>query len=145
MKPRTFYDKIWADHLVDEQPDGTALLAGLTSLPAVVAAALLAGAVRGMLTLLTATAVPDRWGAGHYGRLTGLVSAPVAVTAALSPWAGAAIAAAVHGYTGMVWVMAGLAAAAAVTGLASVPRHVDGDWAADAPAAKMQSRSRLLG
>ena len=25
-KPRTFYDKIWADHLVDEEPDGTALL-----------------------------------------------------------------------------------------------------------------------
>ena len=25
-KPRTFYDKIWADHLVDEQPDGTCLL-----------------------------------------------------------------------------------------------------------------------
>ncbi len=24
--PRTFYDKIWADHLVDEEPDGTALL-----------------------------------------------------------------------------------------------------------------------
>jgi 3-isopropylmalate/(R)-2-methylmalate dehydratase large subunit len=26
MKPRTFSDKIWADHLVDEEPDGTALL-----------------------------------------------------------------------------------------------------------------------
>ena len=26
MKPRTFYDKIWADHLIDEQPDGTGLL-----------------------------------------------------------------------------------------------------------------------
>ena len=25
-KPRTFYDKIWGDHLVDEQPDGTCLL-----------------------------------------------------------------------------------------------------------------------
>src|ERR1700753_4331136 len=25
-KPRTLYDKIWDDHLVDEQPDGTALL-----------------------------------------------------------------------------------------------------------------------
>jgi 3-isopropylmalate/(R)-2-methylmalate dehydratase large subunit len=25
-KPRTFYDKIWADHVVDEQPDGTCLL-----------------------------------------------------------------------------------------------------------------------
>jgi 3-isopropylmalate/(R)-2-methylmalate dehydratase large subunit len=26
MKPRTLYDKIWDDHLVDEQPDGTCLL-----------------------------------------------------------------------------------------------------------------------
>jgi 3-isopropylmalate/(R)-2-methylmalate dehydratase large subunit len=25
-KPRTFYDKIWDDHVVDEQPDGTCLL-----------------------------------------------------------------------------------------------------------------------
>jgi 3-isopropylmalate/(R)-2-methylmalate dehydratase large subunit len=25
-KPRTLYDKIWSDHLVDEQPDGTCLL-----------------------------------------------------------------------------------------------------------------------
>ena len=25
MKPRTLYDKIWDDHLVDEQPDGTCL------------------------------------------------------------------------------------------------------------------------
>ena len=24
-KPRTLYDKIWDDHLVDEQPDGTCL------------------------------------------------------------------------------------------------------------------------
>ncbi len=26
MNPRTLYDKIWADHLVDEQPDGTCLI-----------------------------------------------------------------------------------------------------------------------
>jgi 3-isopropylmalate/(R)-2-methylmalate dehydratase large subunit len=26
MKPRTLYDKIWDDHVVDEQPDGTCLL-----------------------------------------------------------------------------------------------------------------------
>src|SRR5262250_249546 len=25
-QPRTFYDKVWQDHLVDEQPDGTGLL-----------------------------------------------------------------------------------------------------------------------
>ena len=43
----------------------TSLLAGLTSFGAVLAAAVLAGAVRGMLTLLQATAVTDRWGAGH--------------------------------------------------------------------------------
>ncbi len=26
MQPRTLYDKIWADHLVDQQPDGTCLI-----------------------------------------------------------------------------------------------------------------------
>ena len=26
MKPRTLYDKIWDDHLVDEQPDVTCLI-----------------------------------------------------------------------------------------------------------------------
>jgi MFS family permease len=107
----------------------TALLAALTSLPAVVVAATLAGAVRGMLTLLNATAVTDRWGAGHYGRLTGLLSAPVAVTAALSPWVGAVVAAALHGYDSMVWVMSAVAAAAALIGLASVPGRGDGDAA----------------
>ena len=25
-KPRTLYDKIWDDHLVDEEPDGTCLI-----------------------------------------------------------------------------------------------------------------------
>ena len=25
-QPRTFYDKVWQDHLVDEQPDGTCLI-----------------------------------------------------------------------------------------------------------------------
>ena len=103
----------------------TALLASFASLPAVVAAATLAGAVRGMLTLLNATAVTDRWGVAHYGRLTGLLAAPVTVTGALSPWVGAVVAAALHGYAAMVWVMSGLALAAVVTGLASVPRAVD--------------------
>ena len=101
----------------------TALLASFASLPAVVPAATLAGAVRGMLTLLNATAVTDRWGVGHYGRLTGLLSARVTVTGALSPWVGAV--AALHGYAATVWVMSGLAVAAVVTGLASLPRAVD--------------------
>jgi cyanate permease len=104
----------------------TSLLAGLTSLGAVVAAAVLAGAVRGMLTLLQATAVTDRWGACHYGRLSGLLAAPVAITAAASPWIGAVVAAVLHGYAAMVWAMATLAAVGALAGLASVPPRYAG-------------------
>jgi hypothetical protein len=37
-----------------------------------IALAIAAGMVRGNLTLLQATAVPDRWGATHYGLLSGL-------------------------------------------------------------------------
>ena len=57
-----------------------------------IAAAMLAGAARGVFTLLQATAITDRWGAAHYGRLNGLLSAPVLLATALSPWAGAALA-----------------------------------------------------
>ena len=44
--------------------------------PLLVAVAVLAGMVRGNLTLLQATAVTDRWGTTHYGRLSGLLGAP---------------------------------------------------------------------
>jgi MFS family permease len=99
----------------------TALLAVLSSPVALAVAAVVAGAVRGILTLLHATAVADRWGISAYGRLTGLMSAPVTVTAALFPWVGASIAAGLDGYRDMFWLMAGLAMAAAVIGLGSVP------------------------
>ena len=52
--------------------------------PSLVAVAMLAGAARGVFTLLQATAISDRWGAVHYGRLNGLLSAP-ALTARPSP------------------------------------------------------------
>lgn len=72
------------------------LLLGLLPGPTgvLIAAAMLAGAARGVFTLLQATAISDRWGAAHYGRLNGLLSAPAMVATALAPWAGAAIAAA---------------------------------------------------
>ncbi|WP_181779198.1 MFS transporter, partial [Pseudonocardia pini] len=66
----------------------TALLAavpGPTGL--LIAVAMLAGAARGIFTLLQATAISDRWGAAHYGRLNGLLSAPSMVATAVSPWA----------------------------------------------------------
>jgi MFS family permease len=85
--------------------------------------AVAAGMVRGILTLVQATAVTDRWGSTHYGQLTGVLSAPATLTSALAPWIGAALAAALGGYPAMFWVMAGIAAIAAVLGLASVPVH----------------------
>ena len=59
----------------------TGLVAVLTGLAGLVAAVVLAGVVRGLLTLVQATAVSERWGISHYGRLTGVLSAPVTMTA----------------------------------------------------------------
>ncbi|WP_166354791.1 MFS transporter [Phytoactinopolyspora limicola] len=70
----------------------TGLLSVLTSVTVLIGAAIVAGMARGLLTLIQAMAVTDRWGTAHYGRLTGLLSAPITITVALAPWAGAAIA-----------------------------------------------------
>jgi MFS family permease len=101
----------------------TALLAVLPG-PAVllIAAAMLAGAARGVLTLLQATAITDRWGAVHYGRLNGLASAPALVAIAVAPWAGAALAGLLGGYPAVFAILAGCAALAAVLAAGSVPR-----------------------
>jgi MFS family permease len=107
----------------------TALTAAATGLLAVlpgptvllVAAAMLAGAARGVGTLLQATAITDRWGAAHYGRLSGLLSAPVVLATALAPWAGAALAEAFGGYPPVFVVLALVAVVAAVLAVGSVP------------------------
>ena len=104
----------------------TALLAVLPG-PAglLVAAAVLAGAARGVFTLLQATAISDRWGSTHYGRLNGLLSAPALIATALAPWAGAALADALGGYPAVFVVLAGCGVLAAVLALGSVPRSPD--------------------
>ncbi|HWM02219.1 MAG TPA: MFS transporter [Actinophytocola sp.] len=104
----------------------TAIATGLLGLlpgPAalLIAAAMLAGAARGVFTLLQATAVSDRWGAAHYGRLNGLLSAPAMLATALAPWAGAALAQAFGGYPVVFAVLAGVAAVAALLAVGSVP------------------------
>ncbi len=102
----------------------TALLAVLPG-PGVllVAGAVLAGAARGALTLLQATAVSDRWGAAHYGRLSGLVAAPTTLLVALAPWAGAVAAERLGSYPAVFGLLAAVAAAAAALALGSVPRE----------------------
>ncbi|MBP2372029.1 MFS transporter [Pseudonocardia parietis] len=100
------------------------LLLGLLPGPEVllVAAAMLAGAARGVFTLLQATAISDRWGAAHYGRLNGLLSAPAMIATALAPWAGAALAVALGGYPAVFILLAAIAALAAGLATGTVPR-----------------------
>ncbi|MGW4873996.1 MFS transporter [Streptomyces chartreusis] len=90
--------------------------------PLLLLLAITAGMVRGNLTLLQATAVTDRWGATHYGRLSGLLSAPVTIASALAPFAGAAIAGAFGGYPALFAVLAGISAGAGALAIASARR-----------------------
>lgn len=78
-----------------------------------------AGMVRGNLTLLQATAVTDRWGTTHYGRLSGLLAAPVTVASAIAPFAGAALAGELGGYPALFGLLAGVSVGAGVLAAAS--------------------------
>ncbi|MFC5203810.1 MFS transporter [Streptomyces kaempferi] len=79
-----------------------------------VALSLAAGIVRGNLTLLQATAITDRWGATHYGRLSGLLAAPATTAAAVVPFAGAAMAAPLGDYSHLFMLLAPISLAAAL-------------------------------
>ncbi|MFC9291334.1 MFS transporter, partial [Streptomyces sp. NPDC057052] len=79
-----------------------------------IAVSVVAGMVRGNLTLLQATAITDRWGTTHYGRLSGLLAAPAHTAAALAPFAGAALALPLGGYGPLFFLLAALSAAAAL-------------------------------
>lgn len=82
--------------------------------PLLLALAIGAGMVRGNLTLLQATAVTDRWGATHYGRLSAVLAAPATIAGALAPFAGAALARELGGYASLFAVLAVTSFAAAV-------------------------------
>lgn len=99
----------------------TALLGVLTWLPALVAVAVLAGMVRGISTLLQATAVTDRWGPRDYGVLSSVVAAPSTITIAVAPVVGAGLAALLGGYASMLVCMAVIGVAAAALSLGSLP------------------------
>jgi hypothetical protein len=81
-----------------------------------------AGAVRGNLTLLQATAVTDRWGTAHYGRLSGLLAAPATTAAALALFAGAALALPMGGYPQMFGALAVLSFLASLIALGTTVR-----------------------
>ncbi|MGO2524229.1 MAG: MFS transporter [Brevibacterium aurantiacum] len=76
--------------------------------------AMIAGGVRGCITLLQATAVADRWGTANFGAINGVFVAPITAGTALAPVAGPALAGVVGGYPMMAIVMAALLTGAAV-------------------------------
>ncbi|EFL30505.1 major facilitator transporter [Streptomyces viridochromogenes DSM 40736] len=81
--------------------------------PLLCAAAMAAGAVRGMFTLLQATAVSDRWGVRSYATLNAFATAPAGTALAVAPAAGALLAAGLSSYPGAFLVLAALVAAGA--------------------------------
>lgn len=101
----------------------TVLIGVFSSLAILVVMAVAAGMARGVMTLLQATAVTERWGTIHYGHLSGILSAPVMLTTALGPFIGAALAGLLGGYSAMFVVLGVVAAMAAVLAAASGVRR----------------------
>ena len=77
----------------------------------------IAGVARGLLTLIQATAVTDRWGIEHFGRLSGLLGAPIMLSTALAPFGGALLAAVSGGFQNAFLLLAAMCAIAAVLAL----------------------------
>ncbi|MFC5175268.1 MFS transporter [Nocardioides taihuensis] len=80
-----------------------------------------AGLARGIMTLLQATAVPDRWGTLGLGRHNGLLAAPAMVASAGAPFAAALLAGALGGLDGVFLGLAVLLCVAAVLVPATLP------------------------
>ncbi len=97
----------------------TVLIGVFTSLTVLVIVTVAAGMARGVMTLLQATAVTERWGMTHYGHLSGILSAPVMLATALGPFIGAALAGLLGGYAAMFVLLGGIAAVAALLAAAT--------------------------
>ena len=88
-----------------------------------IAIAVFAGTARGIATLLQATAISDRWGTAAYGTLSGILAAPVTAASALAPWAGAALAGPLGGYSQTFAALGVIAVLAIALAAGSVPGH----------------------
>ena len=71
------------------------------------------GTVRGLFTLVQATAVVDRWGVGDIGHRNGILTGAITGVSAFAPWVGALLAAVLGSYDATFALLAVFAAAAA--------------------------------
>lgn len=94
----------------------TALLLAVVPGPAalLLVASVLAGAVRGLFTLLEATLVSDIWGPERFASLNGIFNAPLTAANALAPSAGVAVAGALGGYPQLFFALAAVGVVAAL-------------------------------
>ncbi|MCL2794988.1 MAG: MFS transporter [Microbacteriaceae bacterium] len=76
--------------------------------------AIIAGASRGLFTLVNATLVADLWGPARYASVSGVYNAPLSAAGALAPGIGSGIAALSGGYPALFAILAGVAASASV-------------------------------
>lgn len=100
----------------------TASLGMLNTAGALVIVAVVGGMARGLFTLVQATAVTDRWGRRHYGHLTGLLSAPITITMAFAPFAGAALAELFGSYATTFLILGAVAAVATALSFLTIPK-----------------------
>lgn len=108
----------------------TVLLGVFTAYAALVAVAIGAGVMRGIMTLLQATAVTERWGVTHYGRLSALLNAPVMIATAVGPFVGAALATLLGGYAAMFVALGAIAGVGALLAIATGTPNRNRDAAA---------------
>ncbi|UPK75376.1 MFS transporter [Nocardioidaceae bacterium SCSIO 66511] len=101
----------------------TALLAILPGpYAALVIISMAVGVSRGAYTLIQATAISDRWGTTNFGRLNGVLTAPIMTAMAVAPFAGTLIAGLTGSQSRSFLVLASIAALASVLFLATAPR-----------------------
>jgi predicted MFS family arabinose efflux permease len=103
----------------------TVLLGMVSTVVALISVVIGAGLIRGIFTLIQATAITDRWGATHYGRLSGLMSAPVVIVMALAPWAGTALSEWTGSYAHAYLILGAVAVVAALVATASIPQRTE--------------------
>ncbi|WP_067536647.1 MFS transporter [Nocardia crassostreae] len=93
----------------------TALLGIGTGVAILIAFAIGSGLIRGLFTLIHATAITDRWGATHYGRLNGILFAPIIIVMALAPWAGTLLSSWTGSYAHAYLVLGAITALSVIT------------------------------
>lgn len=108
----------------------TVTVAALAVIPGpegvLIGVSILAGAARGLFTLVNATLVSDVWGPQRYAAINGVLAAPHTAAGAVGPFAGAWIAEAVGGYPtafALFAVIAGLGTVLLSSAIRRAPRY----------------------